>query len=155
MRLVVTLLVLFPLIALGQQQKTLAKFIITESTLNGNDNTQFDISRGGYFVFYENVYKKLCFANVAKNWDQQSYGQLYNLSSETEKETATTYEATTFIYRWKYYNSYDSKTGYATIRLTKIYKPQGVVFTLKMILPNLDVLTYTGYMDGSLRLEDY
>ncbi len=155
MKTIIFLIFLFPSICLGQEQKTLAKFIITESTLNGNDNTQFDIDRGGYFVFYENEYKKLCFANYAKNWDQQSYGELHNFESETLPETETTYKAHIFKYRWKYYNSYDTKTGYATIRMTKIYKPQGVVFTLKMILPNLDILEYTGYMEGSLDFNNY
>ena len=39
--------------------------------------------------------------------------------------------------------------------MTKIYKPQGVAFTLKMVLPNLDILEYKGYMEGSLDFNNY
>ena len=153
--LICTIFLCLPSVVYTQVQKTITKFIITESTSNGIDNTQFDYNRGGYFVFYENNLKKICLANVCEKSNDQSYGQIFNINSRTEEETSTTYKTQIFNFRWKYYNTYDSKTGYATIKLSKIYKPQGIVFYLIMILPNLDKLTYTGYMDGSLQLEKY
>jgi hypothetical protein len=139
----------------AQKQETLAKFIITESTQNGYDNTAFDIDRGGYFVFYNNVDKEPYFANIAGNSEDQSFGRTINMKSETIKETSTSFKANVFNFRWKYFNTYDNATGYATVQFTKIYKPQGVIFELVMILPNLDKLTYKGYMDGTLDLENF
>jgi hypothetical protein len=43
----------------------------------------------------------------------------------------------------------------AAFRLDKIYKLQGVVFTLRMVLTNLDVINYSGYMEGSLDLDEF
>ena len=146
---------IIPISVFCQNQKQLAKFIITESTYNNNDNTQFDIERGGYFTFYENANKKLCLANVSENWNQQSFGQLLNLTEKTYEETETSYKTNIFSCRWKYYNSYDKNTGYATIQFSKTYKPQGVGFTLTMILPNLDKIYYVGYMEGTLNFENY
>jgi hypothetical protein len=47
-------------------------------------------------------------------------------------------------------NDYDDKKGTAKIQLTKIYKPQGITFELKIIPENLDLIVYKGYMEGSL-----
>jgi hypothetical protein len=149
------ILLIVPLYVFSQTQKIIAKFIISESTLNNYDNTKFDEERGGYFAFYEDTRGKLCLANVADNWNQQSYGQLLNLTSKTYEETSTTYKSTIFSCRWKYYNSYDKNSGYATIQFIKTYKPQGIVFNLTMILPNLDKLSYIGFMDGTLNFENY
>ncbi|OWK73100.1 hypothetical protein CBW16_10060 [Flavobacteriaceae bacterium JJC] len=148
------ILFIFLAIPLLGQQKTLAKFTITESTENGKDNTAFDIERGGYFVIYQKD-SELYLANVANVWKQQSFGRILNLEVETLEETENEFQADVFNFRWKYFNDYDERTGYATIRLSKIYKPQGVLFTLKMVLPNLDVLTYKGYMEGSLDFSDF
>lgn len=153
--LVILLFAFWPLLTLSQKQETLSKFIITESTINGKDKTDFDINRGGYFVFYKNDKNELCFANYSKYTKDQSYGRVHNLSVKKQKESSSSYKSDIFNYRWKYYNTYDANTGYATITLIKIYKPQGIAFSLRMILPNLDVSNYKGYMEGSLNLEDY
>jgi hypothetical protein len=142
-------------IAFAKTQETLAKFIITESTKNGYDNTAFDIDRGGYFVFYINKDNKLCFGNIAEHTELQSFGLLIGMKIDKIDETATTFKTDIYNYRWKYYNNYDNATGYATVQCVKIYKPQGVIFELVMILPNLDKLTYKGYMDGTLDLENF
>jgi hypothetical protein len=154
-KILLIIILIIPLSVFSQNQKQLAKFNITESTINNYDNTQFDIERGGYFTFYENANRKLCLANVSENWNQQSYGQLLNLTEKTYNETSTSYKISIFSCRWKYYNSYDNNSGYATIQFSKTYKPQGVVFTLTMILPNLDKISYVGYMEGSLNFDNY
>ena len=153
MKLIKVLCIFFAMSLFGQQE-TLAKFSITESTANGKDNTTFDIDRGGYFVIYKKDYK-LFLANVSAAWNQQSYGVIHQLKGETLEESKNQFKADIFNFRWKFYNDYDDKTGYATIRMTKVYKPQGVYFTLKMILPNLDILNYKGYMEGSLDFNDF
>lgn len=143
------------LIVSAQKQEDLAKFIITEATSNGSDISQWYFQRKQFLIFYNNKENNLCLANVSGINDDQSYGRVYSLKSETMNETETSYKADVFSFRWRYFNSYNSETGYATVSLTKIYKPAGVIFSIKMVLPNLDVLKIKGYMEGTLNLNDY
>lgn len=150
------LLLSLPLLTYAQKkQETLSKFIITESSRNGSDITSFDVQRKGYFVFYRASDGELLFANVSKATNEQSWGPVLDLKTKEEKETETTYEADVFRFRWKYANTYDKKTGYATVTLHKVYKPQGVVFIMKMVLTNLDEMIYKGYMEGTTDEDDF
>jgi hypothetical protein len=138
------------------QQETLAKFIVLEFKNNGQDYTNWSLDRSQYIVFFVNEDKKLCMANVCGTCkNEQSYGNLYHLDNKSYGETNTTYKMDIFKYRWQYFNTYDNKTGSAIIELTKVYKPQGVAFEMKMIIENLDILTYKGYMEGSINFSDY
>lgn len=149
-RCLLSIIMSLPLLTFAQKnQETLSKYVITESTHNGSDLTSFDVKRGGYFVFYRDSDGELLFANVSGNTKEQSWGPVLDLKTKEEKETESTYEADVFRFRWKYANTYNKKTGYATITMHKIYKPQGVVFILKMILTNLDETIYKGYMEGT------
>lgn len=143
------------LVTQAQKQEGIAKFRITEAKNNGVDVTRYYYDRKQYFVFYLNENKEMCFANVSGINDDQSYGKLYSLENEKVKETTTSYAADMFNFRWHYYNTYDAESGYATISFTKIYKPTGVLFTIKMVTQKLDVVVYEGYMEGSLNLQDY
>lgn len=140
---------------LAQTQKTLGTFRITEATSNGIDKSQWYFERKQYFAFYTDLQGQLCLANVSGISDEQSYGKLFPISVHKEPETSETYEVAIFRFRWKYNNSYNKNAGYATVELTKVFRPNGVIFVLKMVLPNLDVDVYKGYMEGSVNLEDY
>ena len=139
------------------QQKTLAKFVILEFKNNGQDYTNWSLDRNQYLVFFVNENQKLCMANVCGNCkgNEQSYGNLHHLDTKSYEETNTTYKMDVFKYRWQYFNTYDDKTGSAIIELTKIYKPQGVAFEMKMVVENLDISLYKGYMEGSINFSDY
>jgi hypothetical protein len=133
----------------SEQQKMIAKFIVTSAKENGVDITQSVVNCGAYTVFYsvgDNTYM----ANYWEKQNTQSWGTIYGITSETTPETSTSYKTDEFNFSWNYQNSYDSKTGTCKCVLTKIYKPQGVVSVLKMVTEGLDVIEYTGYMDGSL-----
>lgn len=143
------------LVAQKNTQETLAKFIISDASINGNDTTETYLDAGGYIVFYTQSDGSLCMANVMSNRGTQSFGNLYAVEHNKIAETDEKYEADIFYYKWRYVNSYDSKKGTATVELIKIYKPQGVTFTIKIIPENLDVLIYKGYMEGTLNLNKY
>ena len=151
----VTFLMSISIISNAQKQEDLAKFIITEATSNGNDISQWYFQRKQFLIFYNNKEGQLCLADVSGINDDQSYGRVYSLKSESMNETETSYKVDVFSFRWRYFNSYNSETGYATLLLTKIYKPAGVIFSIKMVLSNLDVLKIKGYMEGTLNLNDY
>ncbi|AQX87855.1 hypothetical protein BAY10_14365 [Elizabethkingia anophelis] len=102
------------------------------------DTSQFDLDRGGYFVFY-NVNNELYMANVSDKWGQQSYGKVVQLSKKVE-------ETNTSTFKWYYHNSYNNKSGIATITLIKIYTPKETRFTLQMNYSGLKV-SYGGVVD--------
>lgn len=141
--------------ASAQKQQEIARFRISEASSNGRDISQWYYERKQYLVFYRNEDGYLCFANVSGINNDQSYGMVYSLRHEKMAESDENYQTDFFLFRWKYFNSYDSKTGYANVYLAKIYKPNGIAFSLRMILSNLDELVIKGYMENSLNLNDY
>ena len=140
----------------AQQQEILAKFIITDATLNGVDVTPTLLSNNAYTVFYTRGNDGLVYmANVWAKSNSQSYGPMYSINKENIKETYETYEADIFNFNWLYINNYDNKKGTAKVQLIKIYKPQGVAFTVTIIPENLDIMVYKGYMEGSVDFSKY
>ncbi|MBS0647537.1 MAG: hypothetical protein JSR97_13250 [Verrucomicrobia bacterium] len=156
MRLAIVLLIFSPIVALGQQQKILAKFIITDATINNEDVTETYLDAGGYIAFYISEGGNFCMTNIMSNrYNSQSYGLLYSAQTKSLNETYKNYKADFFYYKWRYINTYDSKKGTATVKLIKVYKPQGVTFVCTIIPENLDVLVYKGYMEGTLDFSEY
>jgi hypothetical protein len=138
------------------QQRTLAKFVITDASINDQDATETYLQSGGYIAFYTIGDGNLYMTNfMSKLYNSQSFGRLYSTEHKKIRETYETYEADVFYFRWRYINSYNSAKGTATVELIKIYKPQGITFSCTIIPENLDVLVYKGYMDGSLDFSNY
>lgn len=137
------------------QQTTLAKFIITDATINKTDVTEAYVNAGGYIAFYTTGDGNLYMTNIMSNKNTQSYGRMYSAQHKELNETYENYKADIFYFRWHYLNDYDSKKGTATVKLIKVYKPQGTAFVCTIVPENLDVLVYKGYMQGSLDLSAY
>jgi hypothetical protein len=140
----------------SSEQEEIAKFIITDASVNGIDNTPTILDQGAYTVFYTFQNDGLIYmANYWPKNDSQSYGPMYSAATNSLNETYETYKADIFYYNWRYTNDYDGKSGTAKVQLTKIYKPQGVAFILKIIPENLDVIVYKGYMEGTVDFSQY
>ncbi len=138
------------------QQKILAKFIVTDASANGVDITPEALENGQYIVFYTGDDEDVI--NMSNYWekvDSQSYGPMYATKTDEIKESDETYKADIFNFKWRYINTYDSKKGTASVTLTKVYKPQGVTFIIKIIPENLDILIYKGYMEGTIDFSNY
>jgi hypothetical protein len=156
--LFIILLAITPLLTFSQteNQKTIAKFTITDAKNNGVDITPTLLKAGAYTVFYTSGNDGLIYmSNVWPNSNSQSFGPMYGVKSEKLEETYENYEADFFDYNWRYTNDYDNKTGTAKVQVIKIYKPQGVAFTVKIIPEDLDVIVYKGYMDGTIDFSIY
>lgn len=135
----------------GQRQETLAKFIITDATTNGVDITPVLLANNAYIVFYTSDDDGLIYmANVFPKSNSQSYGPMYLVEIQNKKETYETYAVDIFYFNWRYINTYDNKKGTAKVQMIKVYKPQGVAFTVKIIPENLDIIVYKGYMEGTI-----
>ena len=138
------------------QQKTIAKFQITDGTVNGEDVTPTLINENAYLVIYSIVETNdLCMANFWQTSKSQSFGSIYAIEEKNIDESDENYKADFINFQWSYTNTYDSKKGTAKVELMKIYKPQGVYFEMTIVPENLDVLVYKGFMSGTLDLKVY
>lgn len=140
----------------SQKVNELAKFIITEATVNDVDWTDFYLDQSAYVVFYTIDENNLIYmANYCEKDNTQSYGPMYATKSKDYEETSSTYEAKEFNFNWRYTNDYDGKTGTSKVIFTKVYQPKGVTFYIKIITEKLEVIVFTGYMEGSIDFSNY
>lgn len=150
-RIFVIVVVLFALkFGYAQSQETSMKMTILDAKLSGTNVSDWYLERKQFLTIYTNSDDEVCFANVSAVNDEQSFGEIFGLEVEDTAETDSTYQGKDLIFSWKYNNTYNSKEGTARIRINLIYKPQGVVFHCNMILENLDIIEYTGYVEGTL-----
>ncbi len=139
-----------PLFA-DDNQKKLAKFVISDAKIDGVDHSPVYLAAGAYIVFYSNKKEDQTFmANYWPAQDSQSYGQIYSLEHEEFAETTDHYEWEVFTFNWSYKNTYDNKTGTAKVHFSKIYKPQGVAFVIKIVTESLQILEFKGFMHGTV-----
>jgi hypothetical protein len=130
------------------QQKTI-KMVILDAKQNGSNISEWYLKRNQYLSIYTNK-NELGFANVSSTNNEQSYGGIFGLEVEDTAETDSTYKGKDIHFSWKYKNNYDSKEGTAKMNISLVYKPQGTVFYCHMMLENLDLYEYTGYLEGGL-----
>ncbi len=140
----------------AQETKQTTKFIITEAITNGVDTTPAILEAKAFMVFYtvenDNI---LYMANVWPKQNSQSYGPMYSVTSETKKETYEEYKADVFNFDWLYITGYGDKKGTAKVQLIKVYKPQGITYVLKISPPNLEIIIYKGYLEGSINFSAF
>jgi hypothetical protein len=139
----------------NKEHEILAKFIITDATFNDKDFKPIILEQGAYTVFYN--FKDDSLIYMSNYWpkdDTQSFGPMYSTKMSFE-EKYDAYQADVYSFNWAYINSYDDKKGIAKVQLTKIYKPTGVSFILKIIPENNDVIIFKGYLEGSVDFSKY
>ncbi len=139
--------------SLAQNQKKLFELRILEFTKNGEDYTSWIAERKQSFIFYihdgEDYLANYC--NSCTD-NTQSHGRVYNFNEvSSAKETDKQYGYTNYSFTWRYFNSYDNKSGSADVKLFVVYKPNGNTFTMKVILSNMDVMIYKGYIEESMK----
>jgi hypothetical protein len=151
MRKVLVLILSLLLLQGIKAQVPFAKFRITQAKIGGRDATQLYYDQKQYVAFYYDKNGDMAMVNISETNKRQSYGTIViTRPTEKIKETATDYACDIFYLRWHYYNNYDNNSGWATVLCSKIYKPQGVVFKMKIIPANLEALEFDGYMEGTL-----
>jgi hypothetical protein len=136
---------------LAQEQKVIAKFVISDARVNKQDVTKHYIDNGAYFIFYKlGDAPSTYFSSVMAKSDSQSYGRVYYTKGGEIPETTTDYKKEVISFRWSFQNTYDKEHGNATVKLIKTYKPAGVAFEMTILTEKLDLLVYKGYLEGSL-----
>jgi hypothetical protein len=134
----------------AQKQKIDIKMVVLDAKQNGNNISDLYLKRKQFLTIYNNEDNELLFANVSGVNDDQSFGDMFGTETKDQAETDTTFRAKDISFSWKYINNYDKKQGTATVNINLIFKPQGTVFYCHMMLENLDVYEYTGYVEGTL-----
>lgn len=140
------------IVAQSNNTKMLAKFVITDATINGVDTSPQYISEGAYLVFYtvEGIDNELFMANFWPKSNTQSSGKIYGAETSSSKADNENYRLDYCSFNWSYKNTYDEKKGTAKVEVIKIFKPAGVAFVIKIIPEDLDVFIYKGYMEGTV-----
>lgn len=151
--LVLILLSFKPVFVQAQDITILDKFIILDATMNSEDITPHMLSSEAFLSLYEvKEEEAMYFSNVQPRNESMSYGVIYDAEMEEFAETDESFGGVQLSFYWKYYNTYDDKTGTASVRIQKIFKPQGIYFEAIIVPENLDLLVYKGYVDGTLDL---
>jgi len=139
-----------------QENKQTTKFIITDASTNGVDNTPEILEEKAFIVFYTVEDDNLLYmSHVWPKHNSQSYGPIYSVKSETKKKTYEEYKADVFNFDWLYIAGYEDKKGTAKVQLIKVYKPQGINYVLKIIPSNSEIIIYKGYLVGSLNFSAF
>ena len=151
--ILVLIFIVLPLLSFTQEQKIIAKMGILDARFNGVDFTDWSISQKNYLVLFINEDDKLSLSNVTEQG--QSFGIVSLIDHQSFPKTKEGYKSDLFKMRWSYNNTYDEKNGSAIIELMVTDKPHAQIYELKMILENMDVNVYKGYIDGSVNLSDF
>ncbi|CAM3162931.1 hypothetical protein [Elizabethkingia anophelis] len=117
------------------------KYFITESSKNGRNNTDFEISRGGHIVFYE-MGKEIYMADISGKCDQQTYGKIDQMITASSKFA----KFPTSTFRWKYQSTYDNKTGTAMVKFHKYYESGEMKFTMQILSSDSNTIIYKGFV---------
>ena len=157
-RILFIFLAILPSLIYGQPESKieLAKFIITDAKYNGVDNTSILLNAEAFIIFYTTGTDELLYmANVRPYSNSQSFGPIYKVESKNREESDEYYKTDFIYFNWQYANTFNDKTGTAQVQVTKIYKPQGVEFVIKIIPENLDEAIYKGDMNGTIDFSIY
>lgn len=140
------------IVAQSDSTKMIAKFVITDATINGVDVSSQYINDGAYLVLYSigNNENQIYLANYWDKSNSQSYGDIFGTVVSKSVTTNENYKMDSCTFYWSYKNTYDKKKGTAKVEVIKTHKPQGVAFVIKIIPEDLDILIYKGYMEGTV-----
>ena len=150
-------LIFFPLLLLitatEAQLIDSTKYLITEARINSEDYSQHYYEGGQFLSFYENENNEPCFLNSMANKEEYSFGRVYGLKSE--KLEIENCQAENISFRWYYHNSYDNDSGYAKVQLKRIYRENGVEFSIKILSKKLDIIEFSGFtIENLLKLNE-
>ena len=128
------------------------KLIILEAKLDKVDYTDMYLQNEAYLVLYTTDDGQLNLANVLPVAKSQSYGKVSMWTEEKDSpDTPEGYKTESFLFRWSYNNTYDTKTGSAVCCLKKIHKPRAIAYELYMLTEDASTLEFKGYVEGTLK----
>jgi len=116
---------------------------VTEARINKLDYSDQYFDQGQYLTFYRKKIGGLGFLNTSADHAEYSYGQILNMKRMKMEEDGCKGEI--IYFRWKYRNSYDKDTGYALVQLKRLYRENGVEFSIKIVSKQLEMIELSGF----------
>jgi hypothetical protein len=144
----IILIIIFPIIGFSQIE-ILAEGFVNHASVNGIDISEIAKENEQEIVFYTSDDGLIYMSNFWVKSNSQSYGELTS-TKKTKKTTYHSYKAEVEYFIWHYSNTYDTVEGDAKVKLTKIFKPEGVGFIMEIFPENNDDLVYKGVLKGEL-----
>jgi hypothetical protein len=124
------------------------KYFVTEARINSVNYSEEYYNSGQYLTFYDDEDGNTFFLNSMSNKEQYSYGRIFGFKIEkTELDHCPAHDIT---FRWFYQNSYDNDSGYAMVHLKRIYRENGVEFSIKILSKKLDIIEFSGVTSENL-----
>jgi hypothetical protein len=129
-------------------QQTDVTFKVTNYSVNGVNYDDLALDGDVALSFYMCDDNTLCFANIWRNADSQSYGGVYALKEREIPETNSTHPATEYKFTWNFFNTYDSNRGKAAVTFTNIYIGNTVKFNAEIVVMETnEILSFQGYLE--------
>lgn len=150
------------LIGVGNKQKpseqaspsnprVIETLIITDARKNGIDISEQYADESGCLTIYSfKGDERTYLSNKLPDSNDQSYGHIYNMQSETFPESADMHKTQVAAFKWSYVNSFDAHKGTATVSISKVFKSIGTSFIFNLVTESLDEYEFKGYVKGSL-----
>lgn len=124
------------------------KYLITEAKINKVDYSQHYFENGQYLTFYKDEDDEYCLLNSMGNKEEYSYGKILGLKvKKTEEDECP---AETINFRWFYHNSYNNDSGYAVVQLKRIYRENGIEFSIKILSKKLEIFEFSGFTNETV-----
>lgn len=148
MKIIINLSFLLVSTILFAQEKDEVTFKVTNYTVNGVNYDQLADEADIALVFYKCKNSSICFANMFRNQDSQSYGGTYGIKESNFIETNDEYAAKQFQFTWNFVNTYDDNSGKASVTLTEIYIGKTIKMTAEIVvLETNEILLFKGYLE--------
>lgn len=129
-------------------QNTRITYKVTNYALNNENYDYLALENDIALSFYYCTENTLCFANNWRGSNSQSYGQVYAFKTTEYPETKDTFRVVEFKFTWHYFNTYDDKTGRATVTINNIYIGNTIKFTAEIIvLDTNEIISLKGYLE--------
>lgn len=124
------------------------KYIITESKVDGVDNTAEELDRKSYLIITEfGDSGRFFLLYDSKVYTDYSYGPISNILFSKDEGNIGKVETDTLKFNWHHHNTYDDISGNSDITLIREIKPSQITFKLYMILPSKETTEYSGYLE--------
>ncbi len=129
-------------------QSTDVVYKVTNYSINGENYDDIALEEDVSLAFYLNEEESLCFANVWRNSQSESYGKVYSLKKTETAETDSTYAMNEIKFTWNFVNSYNVETGNAAVTIQNFFFENTVLFSAKIIvMDTMEVLKMKGYLE--------
>jgi len=133
----------------AQSSDDIIFYKVTNYTANHKKMDELAIEKDIALAFLYDDDGNLIFANCWRNSDSYSHGRVYSFKKTSSgEESETKHKSEVYLFTWKYQNTYDDKTGEASVRFTKVFIGSVVKFQCEIVsIKDNSTLVLKGYLE--------